>query len=49
LAKTSPRFPGEPEQRPDRDGRGAELVAAQRIQHGRDVGGDDLAEVVTVC
>ena len=42
-------FPGEPEQRPDRDGRGAQLVAAQRIQHGLDVGGGDLAEVAAVC
>ena len=40
---------GEPEQRPDRDGRGAELVAAQRIQHGSDVVGADLTEVAAVC
>jgi hypothetical protein len=40
---------GEPEQRAHRGGRGAELVAAQRIQHGSDVIGGDLAEVAAVC
>jgi hypothetical protein len=49
FAKTRPRFLANPEQRPHRGGRAAQLVAAQRVQHGLDVGGGDLAEVTAVC